>query len=381
MPKKFSPLKILVLNYEYPPIGGGGGTVCKNLAEELAERGHEVRVQTSWVKGVPGGLAKKSRTSKLTVTRLFSFRRKMESCTVWEMFLYLFTHFIPALKQAVFWKPDVIHAHFAVPTGVLAFVTSVISRRPYVLTIHLGDVPGALPAQTDHLFRFLKPFTFPIWKKASRIVAVSDFVKDLAKKAYGVPVETIYNGIRPITRTRKTGKRFQFISVGRFNEQKNLDFMFHLLAELEYRDWNYVLVGDGPLRKHLETKALKLGIDKQVHFTGWLSRECVHEKLSESHLLLIPSHTEGLPMVGIEALFLGTPILGSEIRGLRDLIDNGKTGYLLPLQDKNLWMEKLSLLISQRQELEEMSRKSRIKASQFDITKIAEAYEELFRNL
>jgi len=370
------PLKILVLNYEYPPIGGGGGTVCKNLAEECAARGHEVRVQTSWIKG----LDKREEHPRISVYRSFSFRRKADTCTVPQMFLFLITNFWPALWHAWSWKPHVIHVHFAVPTGVLAWLVGLLSRTPYVLTVHLGDVPGALPEQTDHMFRILKPFTRPIWKGAASVVAVSEFVRKLSESAYGVPVTKIFNGIQPPmdSTTVEKASPFQILSVGRFNAQKNLFFMLEILSRIKHRNWKYLLVGDGPLREQLENRVTDLELEDHVFFTGWISQDRVNQMMKESHLLLMPSLAEGLPMVGISALFAGLPIFGSKIDGLTDLINPGTNGFLIPLDSPEQWTQQIERALTSPHELKPMGKKSLAIADDFDIKKVAKDYENLF---
>jgi glycosyltransferase involved in cell wall biosynthesis len=185
-------MKILVLCYEYPPIGGGGGRVTAQVAKELARRGHEVRVITA---GMPH-LPRQFNDEGIEVYRERSFRRREDTCTVPEMGLYLLTNFLPSLRQARDWKPDVIHAHFAVPTGVLALALHLFTRKPYVITAHLGDVPGGVPEQTEGLFRLVNPFVRPVWRQCARVTAVSTFVGNLARKAYQVDPEVILNAVR-----------------------------------------------------------------------------------------------------------------------------------------------------------------------------------------
>src|SRR4051794_28124251 len=109
-------MRILVLSYEYPPIGGGGGNVAKSVAGQLAARGHAVRVQTAAL----GRHSVRETIDGVEVFRTASLRRVPDTCTVIEMGLYIFTSLLPTLRHIRRWRPDVIHAHFAVPTGVLA---------------------------------------------------------------------------------------------------------------------------------------------------------------------------------------------------------------------------------------------------------------------
>ena len=142
-------MKILVVNYEYPPVGGGGGRVAAQIAGELARRGHEVRVQTSRT----GGLPRQEMVAGVDIRRSFSFRRKPDTCSVLEMAGYMVSNTWPVLGTARTWRPDVMHVHFAVPAGPVAWVAHQLTGVPYVLTAHLGDVPGGTPEQTDHLDR------------------------------------------------------------------------------------------------------------------------------------------------------------------------------------------------------------------------------------
>ena len=110
------------------------------------------------------------------ILRPASFRRREDTCTVPEMALYVLTNVWTAVREARRWRPDIVHAHFAVPTGPVALMTSLFTGIPYVLTVHLGDVPGGVPEQTDHLFRLVGPLVSPVWHRAKAVTAVSGFV-------------------------------------------------------------------------------------------------------------------------------------------------------------------------------------------------------------
>ena len=106
-------MKILVLCYEYPPVGGGGGRVAASVAEGLVRHGHEVRVVSAGLRHLPHEAV----VNGVAVLRPQSFRRREDTCSVPEMALYLLTAFFPAWNLCRTWKPDVIHAHFVVPTA------------------------------------------------------------------------------------------------------------------------------------------------------------------------------------------------------------------------------------------------------------------------
>jgi glycosyltransferase involved in cell wall biosynthesis len=247
-------MRILILNYEFPPVGGGGGRAAEGICLGLASRGHEVRVQTAWVKGLPFI----DQYNGITVYRSFAFRHRSDRASVLEMGLYIVTGFLPALKHVQEWEPHVIHAHFAVPTGALAWLVSRFTRVPYILTAHLGDVPDAVPEQTKHLFHIVKPLTFPIWNDAAAVVAVSQIVRNIALQSYHVPIEVIPNGVdlaasklSPITSSVPP----KMIFAGRFNPQKNLLFLIDLLAEVRDLPWEMNILGDGPLMEVVKAQS------------------------------------------------------------------------------------------------------------------------------
>lgn len=370
-------MRVLVLCYEYPPIGGGGGHAAKSVAEKLAQRGHQVHVQTAGMSHLPPY----EEVNGVVVHRAQSFRRRPDRCTVPEMALFLVTSFLPTLRAAREWQPHVIHAHFAVPTGALACVVSWITAIPYVLTVHLGDVPGGFPDQTDALFRVLKPFTVPIWRRAARITAVSAHVQELAVKAYGRPVEKILNGIElpPISTHQPLPLHTprQFIFAGRFVGQKNLLLLVDALARLRHLQWQATLLGDGPLMPQVREKIDSLNLGGQITLPGWTTADVVDQAMAGSDIFLVPSTAEGLPMAAVQALRHGLAIIGTQIGGLRDIVEDQQNGFLVPVDDEEALAEKMRLLIEDDGVLLKMKSASLARARLFDLDAITTQYENV----
>ena len=369
-------MKILTLCYEYPPLGGGAGRVAKSIAEGLAARGHEVRFQTG---GMPH-LPKFEHIDGVDVHRTNSFRKREEACSVFEMGLFVLTSFLPTLRHLRTWRPDVMHVHLAVPTGALAFAAYRVSGVPYVITAHLGDVPGALPEQTDYLFRRLGSFIRPIWKNAARISAVSDFVRGLAERAYGREVTTIFNAIdlqNVPTGPVCVGLPLHFISVGRFNPQKNFVFLVETLASIADLDWRLTIVGDGADMEAVRAAVARHGLEKRVSLPGWRDAVEVGTLLAETDIFLMPSTVEGLSVAAIEALKHGLALIGSDIGGLQDVIDDGVNGLRFPVGDAARFATSLRTLLGDPASVLRMKTASRAKVRQFDREKIAAQYEQL----
>ena len=367
-------MKILTLCYEYPPVGGGGGNMARNIACGLARRGHEVKVQTVRLRG----LGKKEMSGGVDVRRSFGFRRRADFCTVPEMAGYLAGAFFPAWRLAASWRPDVIHAHFAVPSGVLAWLLRKLTGIPYALTVHLGDLPGGNPDQTDHLFRALNPLIRPIWRDAGAVSASSLFAAGLARSAYGIEPQVIHNGIsmagRPST-ARTPGETLRFVAVGRFNPQKNFPWMIRALARCRF-PWKLDLIGDGAQGDEIRAAVRETNTVDRVHLCGWLPEEKMRETLALSDVLLMPSTSEGNPVSVIEALKQGVSVVGSTTPGLSDLIEDGGNGYAVPIESPEPFLEKLQCLADDRALLAAMKARSLEMSAQFDIDVIARKFED-----
>jgi glycosyltransferase involved in cell wall biosynthesis len=371
-------MKILVLCYEYPPIGGGGGRVAKTVGEELVRRGHEVRVQTAAL----GFRSQREEINGVDVFRTASARRVPDTCRVHEMGLYCATSLVPTLRHIRNWKPDVIHAHFAMPTGVLAWAAHRLTGTPYVLTAHLGDVPGGVPEQTDRMFQVIGPLANAVWRNAAAATAVSSFVQRLAEQSYHRKVERVLNGIdiADAAFPAPPNDLLRLVFVGRFNPQKCPDFLIDALAKLQTDRWHATLIGDGPVMPLVRSKIDQYQLGNRVTLTGWLDGAGVERVLRESDIFVMPSTSEGLPVAAIEALKQGLAIVASDIPGVMDVVTNNSNGLLLPVQDQAAWSRALGELLNDRTKLESFKQASSQKAHDFDLRHIVDQYEAILHS-
>jgi len=369
-------LKILVLNYEFPPVGGGGGRACADICKALAARGHSLKVITSLVPG----LKKQEQIDGYEVIRIFTGRRSRFRASFPAMAAFIAAAFVPARRLIRTWEPDILHAHFAVPTGVLANALHRATGIPYVLTAHLGDVPGGVPQKTDRWFRMIYPLTPPIWEHAAAIAAVSAFTRDLARAHYAVPIEVIPNGVeRPLDGGVDLAVHdpVQLIFAGRFQPQKNLLFLIDALAEWQDLDWRCTLVGDGPLREDIKAQIARHGMESRFSLPGWVTPEEVWSLLGGSDVLVMPSLSEGLPVVGVQALAQGLAFFVNAAGGFVDLVEDGVNGRICPIEEPACYVNALGD-IADPVRLAAMKRASLKKSSAYDIRVVAEKYEELF---
>lgn len=373
-------MRILVLIHEFPPIGGGGGQVAKDLCKEMVKLGHQVILITAHLKGLP----REEIVEGIRVIRQPSLRRAAYMADLVAMGAYIIFGLFPAWRLARVWKPDLIHVHFAVPAGALAWLVSRLTGIPYLLTVHLGDVPGGVPEKTENWFRWFYPLTPVIWRDAASVVAVSNFTRSLATPHYPVDVGVIPNGVdlEQLDPGRiDVGSPPVILFAGRFVVQKNPLRVIQTLAQLRHLPWRCIMIGDGPLRGDVEQEICRCDLRDRIVLPGWIPPDQVIEWLRKSDILFMPSRAEGLSVVGLQALSLGLAIVCSRVGGFVDLVDPGRNGYLISDPDSPEFSQALGSLLSDAAVLASYRHASREKAKAFDLRVIAADYDKLMSRI
>ena len=172
---------------------------------------------------------------------------------------------------------------------------------------------------------------------------------------------------RPVTHNR-AGRHLLY--VGRLAAAKGLPVLFDSLMTLKDRHPDILLtvVGDGSDRPQLEARAKDLEICEQVRFVGYKSRVEVRQYLQESDMLVLPSFAEGVPVVLMEAMAAGLPVVTTRIAGIGELVDDGESGFLVPPGDAIAMGDRISMLLEDNQLRSRMGAKGRVKvAEEFNI--------------
>ena len=226
-------------------------------------------------------------------------------------------------------KVQHLHNHFAEGSASVATLASALSGIPYSLTVH-----G--PSEFD------KPASLAIGEKVRRsafTVAVCDFGRSQLfrwcdhndwPKVHVVRcgLDATFLGAvpTPVPTTRR------LVCVGRLAEQKGQLLLVEAAGRLaaEGLGFEIVLVGDGPMRGPIEELIARLGLRDHVRLAGWLGSEQVRDEIERSRALVLPSFAEGLPVVLMESLALGRPVISTYIAGIPELVSPGVSGWLVP---------------------------------------------------
>ena len=373
-------MRILILNHEYPPVVGGGGQAAQDIAKELSRRGHEITILTAHLKG----LAREEVAGNIRILRLPSLRKHPYRAGFLAMGIYILAAIIAGLHVIHRWHPDIIHVHFAVPAGAAALILSRLTGIPYVLTAHLGDIPGGVPEKPGRWFRWVFPFTKPIWQKAARIVTVSEYTRSLIRKHYPVNPVVIPNGInmQMVNPDELLVHHPPVVTfAGRFMPQKNLVELVETLALVQDLSWKCIMVGDGPLLEDVRRTIATHDLDKRFFLPGWVTTEQVLAYFAQSDLLFLPSLSEGLPVVGLQALASGLAIVASRAGGNVEIVEPGYNGFLVDPGDREGFSNSLRSLLSNLQALQNARQASRKLASRFDIKTVVDKYESIFQEI
>lgn len=378
-------MRILIINSEYPPIGGGAGNASANIARELCSRGQEVRVLTARFGNQPG----EEVMDGVRVRRARSLRRRLDRSTALEQLLFIFGGSLVALRLAHAWRPDVVLAFFGTPSGVIAWLLKLFFGLPYVISLRGGDVPGFRPYDFAIYHRLLGPLLHIVWRSAGRVIANSTGLRVLAQRFDPrVPIQVIPNGVdlRYFSLCERTWDPPHMLFVGRLVYQKGLDVLFNALKALRFLPWELSLVGDGPQLQNLQAQAAALQIDSRVHFHSWLQGKALLEQYRKANLFVFPSRHEGMPNAVLEAMASGLPVVASAIAGNEELVLPEQTGCLVPVEDAQALEETLRRLLTDQAARQHMGAAARKRVEElFDWSWVTEQYlrhlEEVVKKL
>jgi glycosyltransferase involved in cell wall biosynthesis len=286
------------------------------------------------------GLPAFERRNGFDIHRIPVVRRRLDRCSVPEMLVFLFSSLIFAPLLARRWRPDGTIAFFTLPCGPAAWLIKVLFGVPWVASLRGGDVPGFLPRQLGIYHRLTKPAILALWARAAAVVANSVGLADLARRAApGIAVMVLPNGVDtvhyrpPPACVRQDCSGLRLLFVGRIVRQKGLDLLFDALA-VGPRDISVDIVGDGPERDVLVRQVDTLGLSSRVRFLGWLDRDALPVHFAAADAFVFPSRDEGMPNAVLEAMASGLPVIATDVRGMAEVVVDGKSGWLVPSGDQ-----------------------------------------------
>lgn len=377
-------MKIVLVN-DYKELIGGAEVYMLLLQKELKKRGHEVTLFTS-------DITKEEYISTIQQPTMGDLLKRMWNGNSYNQMRKLLDIF----------KPDIVHIHglFNELSPSVLWATRAI---PTMMTVHNDQLVSALPIQKigrscrqlvcsgcihcvgikGMIYEKIRRHIYAVlFLQIKHYIAPSVYMKSLLEAHNFGPVIQIYNGVAPIAHT-KVSSYTNILYVGRLTEEKGIRYLVAAMPIIlqTHPEARLTIVGDGPQKKELYEEVHALGIEKSVTFLPSLSRREVIDQYAKATVVCIPSiNYDNLPTVGIEALYAGRPLVGTNIGGIPELIADGYNGYLVDPGDTPSLAKKLRQLLSDKHKIDLWSKHSREKSNVFDIdthvNKIVNLYKE-----
>jgi len=373
-------MKILMLNYEFPPIGGGGGQAHLALLRQYADRPDlSVDVVTSAPKP---GASVEAFARGVVIYRIGIRKRDLHVWRRSEVLAWLY-------KAGLFYRGglirqnrhDLVHAFFGFPTGWLCYRTA--KRLPYILSLRGSDVPGA-NTRLKLDYKILGPLVFkPIWQKAAALVACSEGLKTRALQFLpSAQIQVIPNGVdlqrfSPAEVAKDSGE-LRMLTVGRLSVTKRLPLLLEMVELLRRQGGKarLTVVGGGALESELRQQLGQWNLRDAVTLMGRREASEMPEIYRQHDMFVSASMQEGMSNAMLEAMASGLPIVTTRCEGVDELI--GENGLVVKDPRPEALAATVRRLADDPALRQAMSVAARKKAESFGWDKVADAYLQLY---
>jgi L-malate glycosyltransferase len=378
-------MRILFCNFEYPPLGGGGGVINASLAEDLAKR-HTVTVLTSQALDLP----KDSIVNGVRVVRApVYFRHSLPTANFASMLAYLPMAGCRGRALLDAGQVDIINTHFVLPTGPVGQYLGNRYGVPNVLSVHGGDLYDPSKWSSPHRHALLRAWIARLARRADAVVAQSRNTLHNLRTYFAPDISAaiIPLGIPEPPPVQASRADYGFGSdeiivcvVGRLVRRKRVDHLLDVLARLG-TETRLVIIGSGPEERTLRTRAAALGISGRITFAGQVTDEEKFRLLAVSDFFASTSHHEGFGLVFLEAMAMSLPVVCYDHGGQTDFLVDGKSGFLVGLGDIDRFAAACRDLCAHPERRRQMAAWNRKRVESLFIGHCARMYEQLFASV
>ena len=370
-----------MLNYEFPPIGGGAANANLCLLKEYAGNADlRVDVLTS---GAEPGFSEEKFAENITIYRVGLHKKNLHlwrRIEVIEWLLKARGHYRRLVRENSY---DLAHAFFGFPTGYLC--QGGFGSLPYIISLRGSDVPGS-NARLQFDYKILGPVFKRIWKNAATLVACSSGLRERALSFLpSVSIDVIPNGVdiqlfAPAEPAEKP-RTLRLLTVGRLSVTKRVDMLIEAVEILRKDDLDVrlTIVGGGALEKQLRETISRKNLDSAVEMAGRVESQEMPRIYRRSDILISATMQEGMSNAMLEAMASGLPIITTRCEGVEELVEDN--GIVVESDNAGEIAEAVKKLYDDRRLGEQMAAAACNKAEKFSWSSTAREYLKLYRSL
>lgn len=373
-----------MLNNEFPPLGGGTGTVNQALLNRLASApGIEIDLVTSALRRQR---EETQYADRIRIIKLPAANRDIHHSSNRELAAYAARSYFESRRLHRIRQYHLCFTWSTVPAGAVALALNRRVGLRYLVRVSGPDIPG-FERRYAWLYPALTPLIRETWRRAECVVAKCDAEAMMIHAvAPGVKVTMVPNGvdIRAFDSAARSHEgAVRFLCVGRLIERKGQRYIIEALAALTRAGVQATLelVGSGDERPRLEALTESLGLRDRVRFAGYVPRDAIAQRYAAADVFVLPSYNEGMSVATLEAMAAGLPIIATRTGGLAELVEDGVNGLTFAWGDTAALTRHLTLLAGDRALRHRMGAASRSRAVAFSWDRMAAQYIELFESL
>jgi phosphatidylinositol alpha-1,6-mannosyltransferase len=377
-------MRLLMLNNEFPPLGGGTGTVNCAILQRLA------RIPDLTIDLITSALGRDFEVERFA-DRVCLYKvpvnnRNLHHSSNRELLTYAARALSFALRQHRARPYDFCFAWSAVPAGGVALALSRLSGLRYLVRVCGPDIPG-FEQRYGPLYPVLKPTIKAVWHGAEIVVAKCAGEADMIRRVdTRVKIALVPNGVdlaafspAPID----DGGPLRVVCVARLIERKGQHHLIEAVKRLtdDGLELTLDLVGTGDALDANRQQADRLGVADRVRFEGYVPREQIAAHYAAAHVFVLPSYNEGMSVATLEAMAAGLPVIITHTGGTAELVEEGCNGLTFEWADVNTLTAHLKRLALDRSLARSMGAASRQRAASFSWDAATQTYLRLLSDL
>jgi glycosyltransferase involved in cell wall biosynthesis len=378
-------MRLLMLNNEFPPLGGGTGTVNQAMLQYFSRVPDlEIDLVTS---AMGSQFERQVFSDRITLYRVPVRNKNIHHSSNRELIEYFVRGFFFATKLQRRRPYNLCFAWSGVPAGAIALLLRRIFGLRYILRSCGPDIPG-FERRYGAMHFFLAPLIRRVWRRADRLVAKSTREIELIHavdpdvQCWIVPNGVDTEKFKP-SAAPASGGPLRLLCVGRLIERKG---QHHLIAAVkrlvdEGLDVTLDLIGTGDAQAANQAQVARLGLGDRVRFHGYVPREKIVEAYGAADLFVLPSYNEGMSVALLEAMASGLAVIVTPTGGTPELVEDGVDGRVFPWADVDILSNHLRQLIQDRSQVRRMGAAARARAAGFSWEVAARQYLAMFKEL